>query len=164
VFLLKSDKKIIKGKMQNKIKDIKQITKDIIDLLKYNAEVMVLEEGDGVKINIISSDPSLMIGYNGQNLYALEHVVRLLANKNQEDFVYINLDVADYKNKRKSMLEDMVKKAVTQIKKDQKNVEFESLNPSERKIVHTLCQPIDGITSESTGEGQDRKIIIKVQS
>lgn len=148
--------------MINKVQTIKTITKELIDYIKVKADVMVLEEGDSYKIEIISEEPSLIIGMKGQNLYALEHLVRLLVNKRIDEFAYLSLDICDYKKRRKSELENMVNKIVSKVKQDKKSHELESMNPADRKIIHTICQSVDGITSESIGFGNDRKVVIKI--
>ena len=148
--------------MSEKIKVIKETTKEILDRLKTKADVMVTELPDEIKIDIISDDSPMIIGARGQNLYSLEHLVRVIANKQLDEFAYINIDSAGYKEKRRRQVEELVSKAIKLVLENSEPFEFDAMNPSERKIVHTLCQPVDGITSESSGEGESRRVVIRL--
>jgi spoIIIJ-associated protein len=148
--------------MSEKIKVIKETTKEILDRLKTKADVMVTELPDEIKIDIISDDSPMIIGARGQNLYSLEHLVRVIANKQLDEFAYINIDSAGYKEKRRRQVEELVNKAIKLVLENSEPFEFDAMNPSERKIVHTLCQPVDGITSESSGEGESRRVVIRL--
>jgi len=146
----------------NKVQTIKQTIQEVIDYLKIKAEITVAEDGEGFKAEISSDESSLIIGVRGQNLYSLEHLIRVLASKRLGEHVYINLDISGYKERRNKRLEEIVTLTIEKVKKSKKPIELESMSASERKLVHTLCQSIEGIISESAGEGMSRRVVIKI--
>ncbi|MEK7139035.1 MAG: R3H domain-containing nucleic acid-binding protein [Patescibacteria group bacterium] len=100
-----------------------------------------------------------LIGRNGQNLRALEHVLRAILTKNTNNTVI--LDVNDYRKSRAVYLVDVAKQAVTRVRNTQKAEALFPMSAYERRIVHMELAACPDIATESIGSEPQRRIIIK---
>ena len=107
------------------------------------------------------SETSLLIGERGQNLSALEHILKkIIKKKCGEDFRF-TLDINDYRMKQLEDLKQDVKAAAKEVRLYKKEVPLRSMSAFERRIVHLLLAEYPDITTESIGAEPDRRVIIK---
>ena len=107
-------------------------------------------------------DYGIVIGRRGETLDAIQYLTRLVANKQKTEGEYsrISINVGNYREKRKSTLAALAKKNAERVLKYGRNFTFEPMNPYERRIIHTTIQEIDGVTSHSVGNDDDRRVVI----
>jgi len=121
-----------------------------------------IEEKDGrISVNMEGNDMGLLIGYRGETLEALQTILGVVANKGSEDYVRIDLDAENYREKRKETLKNLASKKAYEAVKYNKNITLEPMNAYERRIIHMALQENDKITTYSIGEEPYRKIVIK---
>lgn len=107
------------------------------------------------------SETSLLIGERGQNLSALEHILKkIIKKKHGEDFKF-TLDINDYRMKQLEDLKQDVKAAAKEVRLYRKEVPLRSMSSFERRIVHLLLAEYPDITTESIGAEPDRRVVIK---
>ena len=147
-------------------KDMLALTvKNIIAPMNVACEVSVREEMAGDKEIVVASisapeDAKFLIGKNGQNLQALEHVVRsLFLKKDQTTTLFV--DVNDYKKTRANHVATLAKEAVLRVRNTQKAEALTPMSPYERRIVHMELASISDITTESIGQEPQRRIVVK---
>ncbi|MFH0846551.1 MAG: R3H domain-containing nucleic acid-binding protein, partial [Chloroflexota bacterium] len=105
-------------------------------------------------------DLGILIGRRGQTLASLQYIVRLILSHRLGTQVWVNLDVEGYKKRRYESLEKLAQRVAEQVRAQGTSFTLEPMPPDERRIIHlTLAQEPD-ITTESTGEGDDRKVVI----
>lgn len=115
-------------------------------------ETLVLKvEGDGLGI---------LIGRRGETMEALSYLTGLVANRLGGDYQKVALDVAGYRSKRESDLVALAKRVGAKVAKTGRAYTMEPMNPYERRIIHSTISKMEGVTSESTGEGEDRRVVI----
>ena len=102
-----------------------------------------------------------LIGKNGQNLKAFEHLVRSMFMKDNKDVSGIAIDVNDYKRSRTSYIVGMAKQAVTRVRNTQKAEVLLPMSAYERRVVHVELASCPDIATESTGDEPYRRITIK---
>ena len=107
-------------------------------------------------------DYGIVIGRHGETLDSIQYLTRLVANKKKTDGEYsrISINVGNYREKRKSTLSSLAKKNAEKVLKYGRNFTFEPMNPYERRIIHTTIQEIEGVTSHSVGNDDDRRVVI----
>ena len=107
-------------------------------------------------------DYGIVIGRRGETLDAIQYLTRLVANKQKTEGEYsrISINVGNYREKRKSTLASLAKKNADRVLKYGRNFTFEPMNPYERRIIHTTIQEIEGVTSHSIGNDDDRRVVI----
>lgn len=130
--------------------------KEKIDGIEYKAEI----KGDTIFIKINGDKASELIGYRGETLEALQNIISAIANKQTRERVRIILDILDYKEKRKSVLEGLAKKVEKTVIRTGKPYKLEPMNAYERKIIHTALQESEAVTTNSVGEEPYRRVIV----
>ena len=119
-------------------------------------------EVGGPIIDLDGDDSGLLIGRRGQTLQALQFLVNLILRKQFED-VRVALDVERYRERRESSLRDMASKVAERVVQTSRSVTLEPMSPADRRIVHTTLTDNPGVTTESTGVGDERKVTIMPQ-
>ena len=121
-----------------------------------------IKQNEGrISVNMEGNDMGLLIGYRGETLEALQTLVGVVANKGAEDYIRIDLDAENYREKRKETLKNLASKKAYEAVKYNKNITLEPMNAYERRIIHMALQENDKVTTYSIGEEPYRKIVIK---
>ena len=124
----------------------------------------LLEGDEGVEppimLNITGSDLSLLIGRKGETLAALQMMTRLMVSQKMKRNVSIVVDVEHYKQHREESLRNLALRMAEQAQMKGRTVTLEPMPPHERRIVHIALREHDGVTTQSVGEGDARKVTI----
>lgn len=152
-----------KSNFEKSIKAAQELTEELLKKLQVKAEVKASEAESAIQIDIEGDNLGLLIGYHGETLEALQLLLGLMVNKKakNEEWVPINLDIGDWKDKRSQILKSMVEKAASDIEKSKEAAELPPMPASQRRTVHLILADYSGFTSESVGEEPNRKVIIK---
>lgn len=124
---------------------------------------VALEELDEetVELRVEGSDLGFLIGPRGATLAALQDVTRTVVHrKTGGRNGRIMVDVAGYRQKRKSALERFTKEAATQVRETGTPRVLEPMSPPDRKVVHDTVNQIEGVTTTSEGEEPSRRVVI----
>lgn len=149
---------------QEKLAKIKEITEEFVEMMGVDGRVLVVEAPDiGATIQIESREAGYLIGRNGDNLKAIQHLIRTLVSKHVADAPRLMLDVNNYQQERLEMLKDAAIGAASQVANSGYSRFLPPMNAYERRIVHTALADMPGIKTESEGEGEERRIVIKPQ-
>lgn len=145
---------------------VQKITQDVIESMGFQAQVVLREavsEGQGDFIcNIrVEEDSNLLIGQHGINLQALQHIVRLLAKNELEENITFSLDVNSYWEQKSQALVKEAHQAAEQSIRDKAPVVMRPMAGYERKIIHAELFADERVVTESIGEGENRKVIVK---
>ncbi|MBQ1206531.1 MAG: hypothetical protein IIX67_04915, partial [Clostridia bacterium] len=96
----------------------------------------------------------------GDVLDSIQYLATLAANIEKSGFYRVTVDVEGYREKRAETLRGVAKRMSEKVLKYKRSFALEPMNAYERRIIHSACQSIDGVTTRSIGEGADRKIVI----
>lgn len=121
--------------------------------------IKVAHRENGSKILLDGEDLSIIIGRRGETLDSLQYLASLAAN-NGGGHYRISINIGNYREKREETLISLANKIAAQVLKTGKSRTLEPMNPYERRIIHTAIQSIEGVVSNSYGEGTGRRIII----
>ena len=116
-------------------------------------------ETGGPIIDLAGEDSGLLIGRRGQTLQALQFLVNMIVRKDHEG-VRVVLDVENYRQRRESSLRDMAVKVAERVAQTNRGITLEPMPPADRRIIHTTLTDHPGVTTESTGEGEGRKVMV----
>lgn len=111
-------------------------------------------------VSISGENVGNLIGYRGDALYALENILKAIANKNTENRVIIRLDIEGYKEKRIKTLQEFAGKKAKIVEKTGKMITLEPMKPYERKIIHSFLQDNPNVETRSIGQEPKRRIVI----
>ena len=117
-------------------------------------------EVGGPIIDLAGEDSGLLIGRRGQTLQSLQFLVNLIVRKEYGEEVRVVLDVESYRARRESSLRDMAVKVASRVVQTSRSITLEPMPPADRRIVHTSLTDHPGVSTESTGEGDNRKVTI----
>ena len=111
-------------------------------------------------VNIKGEKVGFLIGYRGEALFALENILKAMANKQAENKVIVRLDIENYKEKRIKTLEEVANKKARLVERTGKLITLEPMKPYERKIIHSVLQNNPNVITRSIGQEPKRRIVI----
>jgi len=113
-----------------------------------------------ITINVTGDDLGILIGRRGQTLAALQHIVRLMVAHRMKERVPIVIDVEGYKQRRYEALQALAQRMAEQVRERKKPFALEPMPAYERRIIHLVLADNPDVTTESTGVGEVRKVVI----
>lgn len=145
--------------MQETLSDILD---NILGLLLLEGSYDIQEDGDnGVKVMIETEAAGKLIGYKGEHLSALQLIVNLILTKKTGEFQRVIIDVSGWRENKEGELKQKALQLVEEVKENGKEIELEPMPSWQRRAIHMAIQDIEGVTSESIGEGRDRHLVIR---
>jgi spoIIIJ-associated protein len=114
-----------------------------------------------VAFNIEGDDLGILIGRRGQTLAALQYVLRLIVGHKTETWVPIIVDAEGYKERRHEALKALALRMADHVKTRGSPFTLEPMPPYERRIVHLALADNPEVYTESIGEGESRKVVIR---
>ncbi|MGH2589904.1 MAG: RNA-binding cell elongation regulator Jag/EloR [Actinomycetota bacterium] len=106
-------------------------------------------------------DLGLLIGRHGQTLEALQELTRVVVVQRTGLRAKVVVDVEDYRRRQRSRLEARAREVAKRVARSGREEELEPMNPYERKVVHDAVAGVEGAQSSSTGEGMERRVVIR---
>ena len=141
-------------------KDIETFLKEFVSKLGNKAEYKIELKEKCLYIDINGENIGNLIGYRGEALYALENILKNIANKKSENRVVVRLDIENYKEKRIKTLQDVARKKAKLVEKTGKPIKLEPMQAYERKIIHSFLQENEYVETRSIGQEPRRRIVI----
>ncbi|MBN1375838.1 MAG: protein jag [Dehalococcoidia bacterium] len=114
-----------------------------------------------VTLNIEGDDLGVLIGRRGQALASLQYLVRLMVAERLKKWMSINVDVDWYKKRHYESLKKMALRLAEQVTRRRRSITMEPMPPDERRIIHITLANNPDIETESTGEGDGRRVVIQ---
>ena len=115
-------------------------------------------------IEVSGEGSGILIGHHGDTLDALQYLLNLAANRRENgekrDYLKVTLDIEGYRAKREETLRALARKQADKVLKYKRSVMLEPMNPYERRIIHSEVQTIKGVSTNSIGSENNRKIVI----
>ena len=131
--------------------------------LAATAELYSCEDGTR-RITIVGDDASTLIGHHGETLDALQYLANLAsARKNangERDKSRVTLDIEGYRKKREETLRALARRMAAKALRNKRSVMLEPMSAYERRIIHSEIQNIEGVSTNSIGSDNNRKIVI----
>ena len=119
-----------------------------------------LQKGEATILRVNGSHMGALIGRRGETMESLSYLASLVVNRMEGPYVKLGLDVGGYRGKREGDLEALARRLAERVIRTGCYYEMEPMNPYERHIIHTAVAAIDGVRSESTGDGASRRVVI----
>ena len=140
---------------------IEQVVKD----MELNLTVAKKEgSNDDILITVDGEGAGLLIGHHGETLDSLQYLANLAANKKikgeKHDYVKITLDIEGYRAKREETLRALARRMAAKVIKYKKSVMLEPMNPYERRIIHSEIQHVEGVSTNSIGSENNRRVVM----
>ncbi len=142
-----------------------EFVKSVINDMGLDAQaVMTQGDNDDTLINIDGEGSGVLIGHHGETLDSLQYLANLAANKKvdgvKREYVKITLDAEGYRAKREEALRALARRMAEKVLRYKKSIMLEPMNPYERRIIHSEVQGIEGVSTNSIGSENNRKVVM----
>ena len=158
---LKMERRIVSEGEDMSYDFVKTVIADIG--LSADAELYSCEDGTR-RITIVGDDASALIGHHGDTLDALQYLANLAsARKNirgERDKSRVTIDIEGYRKKREETLRALARRMAAKAIRNRRSVMLEPMSAYERRIIHSEIQGIEGVSTNSIGSDNNRKIVI----
>ena len=145
----------------NKVKAAVDYLKEVITLMGVSdVTFSAVQKGEATIIRLDGEKLGALIGRRGETMESLSYLASLVANRLEGDYIKLGLDVAGYRDKRESDLTALAQRIGAKVRKTGRSFAMEPMNPYERRIIHSAISKMEGVRSESKGEGRDRRVVI----
>ena len=115
---------------------------------------------DTLVLLIEGSDLGVVIGRRGETLDSLQVLTGLAANRGEGEYVRVNLDSGNFREKRTRTLEELAVKMAKNAVRTGRSTTLEPMNPYDRRIIHAAVAGVEGAASTSIGEEPNRRVVI----
>ncbi len=165
------DISVAEGEMQeveNPSNEDVQITVDVLQhILQYmNIRAVVqVRSTSPLSLNIqgINENLGLLIGRRGETLSALQLLVSLIVGHRTKHRMRITIDAENYRERREENLRSLALRVAQQVRNYRRSIALEAMPPHERRIVHIALADSKDISTESIGEGDERRVVISLK-
>lgn len=159
------DAKIVASYTKGGVEIAVDFIKTLLDDMNVEASITLVDVDNADKqINIDGKDAGMLIGHHGETMDSLQYLANLAANQKKEgekrEFVKLVIDIEGYRAKREETLRALARRMADKVIKYKKSVMLEPMNPYERRIIHSEVQNIKGVSTNSIGSENNRKVVI----
>ena len=126
-------------------------------------QVVLEDEVDGpptIGVNVLGSDLGMLIGRRGDHLAQLQYLVNLLVTRRIGHWTRVSVDIEGYKRRREESLTGLAGRVARQVARSGRPVQLEPMPASERRIIHLALREDPEVATESSGEGELRRVTI----
>jgi spoIIIJ-associated protein len=154
--------------VENPSREDIEITVDVLqNVLRYmniHATVQV-RSNNPLTLNIhgINENLGLLIGRRGETLAALQLLVNLIVSHRTKHRMRIIVDAENYRERREENLRSLALRVAQQVRNYRRSIALEAMPPHERRIVHIALSESKDISTESIGEGDERRVVISLK-
>ena len=144
-----------------------QILQGLLQAMGVNASVQIIEgavdpsaEGPRLNLSVHGDDMGILIGRRGETLGALQYIVNLMLSRRIQMQSAIQVDVEGYRARRAAVLAQLANRVADRARATGQAVTLEPMPPAERRLVHLALHNNAYVTTQSIGEGDERKVVI----
>lgn len=147
---------------KNDLELIKKTAEELLDKLSVKTSVSVSKGEEGtVCVDVSGEDLGILIGFHGETLSALQLILSLMVYKKLGKWQLIVVDAGDWRKKRQEALSNLAKSMAERVKFSGEEQELPLMSSFERRIIHLSLSDDPKVTTESVGEGSERRVVVK---
>ena len=141
--------------------EIRSFLSGLFERMDIDAD-MTFSNRDNNSIDVCLSGNGMgaIIGRRGETLDAIQHLTNYVVNRGRDKRLHINIDAEAYRSKREESLTHLAEKMAEKAIKYKRNMALEPMNSYERHVIHTSLQNFKGVSTASTGEEPNRRVIV----
>ncbi len=141
--------------------------RNLVGGMGLDATVEMTEDGENKLIRVMGESAGVLIGHHGDTLDSLQYLANLAANKKvageKREFCRITVDVENYRGKREETLRALARNKAEKVLRYKKSQTLEPMNPYERRIIHSEVQKIAGVSTNSIGSENNRRVVLYLE-
>jgi len=148
---------------EQNLKTIKETAEEFFKKMCFEAEIEVksLPNEETVSIALTMEEPQILIGERGQTLNEIQHLLKAILRRKIEEHFYINVDINDYKEKKKEYLKDLARSIADEVALSKRERVLGPMPAFERRIIHLEIAERENVASESIGQEPERRVVIR---
>ena len=140
------------------------VVRSLLQHMGVNASVAIREVPEDAEMPVVldveGEDLGILIGRQGETLRDLQYITRLIVSRKLQRWVNVLVDVGGYKRRRERVLRELAERMADRATDEGRPVTLEPMPAHERRTVHMTLRGHEFVTTESTGEGRHRKVVI----
>ena len=148
------------------VKDkVNEFLQSVFHAMNLEVEIIIKEsdEENVLDVELKGTEMGVLIGKRGQTLDSLQYLTNLAINKNSDTYVKVKLDTENYRRRRKETLENLARNVAYKVKRTQKTIALEPMNPFERRVIHSALQKDRYVTTHSEGDEPYRHVVVSLK-
>jgi len=138
--------------------EIRALVSSVLDAMGFDACVEVYDAGGFIAADVAPDNTALFIGQKGETIDALQYLVNVSAFRERPFFKRVVLDAEGYRQRRVEAIQGMAHRTARRAVRERRTVEMPPMNSSERRVVHLFLSENPGVTTESEGSGDNRRV------
>lgn len=138
--------------------EVRALVTSVLDAMGFEARVEVYDAGGFIAADVAPDNTALFIGQKGETIDALQYLVNVSAFRERPFFKRIVLDAEGYRQRRVEAIQGMAHRTARRAIRERRTVEMPPMNSSERRVVHLFLSENPGVTTESEGTGDNRRV------
>lgn len=142
-------------------KTVEECIEKLFSMLEIDGSFTLEQNEENIDILIESADSGMIIGYHGEVLESLQLIISLIIAKKIGRFIRVSIEVDGYKKNRIEYLEKLAIQTKEKALAEGQEQILSALKSWERRVIHLYLQNDEQVTSESSGEGRERVLIVK---
>jgi len=149
----------------------KEIVRDLLQHMGVDAEVVAVDNPSSVPlgpedpptifIDVLGRDLGMLIGRRGDHLAHIQYLANTLVNRQLGDWTRVIVDVEGYRSRREESLVGLAERVARQVARSGRPIVLEPMPPNERRIIHLTLRSHPDVTTQSSGEGEQRRITVE---
>ena len=143
---------------------IESVSREFLQKLDLGPNVTIQEREDNViAIDVTVEEPRMFIGEKGQTLAEVQHLLKAMLRKRIDEQFYISLDINNYKKNKENYIRELARTTADEVSLLKKEKELPPMPPAERRIVHLELDKREDVVTESAGERDERRVVVRVR-
>jgi spoIIIJ-associated protein len=140
------------------LEEIRALVSSVLDAMGFEARVEVYDAGGFIAADVVSDNTALFIGQKGETIDALQYLVNVAAFRGRPFFKRVVLDAEGYRQRRVEAIQGMAHRTARRAVRERRTVDMPPMNAAERRVVHLFLSQNPGVTTESEGSGDNRRV------
>ena len=140
------------------LEEIRALVSSVLDAMGFEARVEVYDAVGFIAADVVSDNTALFIGQKGETIDALQYLVNVAAFRGRPFFKRVVLDAEGYRQRRVEAIQGMAHRTARRAVRERRTVDMPPMNASERRVVHLFLSENPGVTTESEGSGDNRRV------
>src|ERR671912_1412547 len=143
---------------QELLDEVRALVSSVLDAMGFEARVEVYDAGGFIAADVAPDNTALFIGQKGETIDALQYLINLSAFRERPYFKRVVLDAERYRPRRVGAIQGLAHRTARRAVRERRTVEMPPMNSSERRVVHLYLSENSGVTTQSEGSGDSRRV------
>jgi spoIIIJ-associated protein len=138
--------------------EVRDLVQKVLTAMDFQAGIDVYDAGGFIAADVTPDNTALFIGQKGETIDALQYLVNVAVYKERPFVKRIVLDAEGYRQRRVEALQGMAHRTARRAVREHQPVELPPMSSSERRVVHLFLRDNPGVTTQSEGSGDNRRV------